>query len=284
MAEDEKVKKWLEEQEKIKSELSILAGSLKGTGHSYGTAKTQTIEDSILQDAELKTDEPSNVPPKAPEEVYVAKEFKLPEKKPEPPGPPVETAGQVESKPPTAPPKLKPTAPTPAAAPSATPAAQKVKPIAPETKKPAKVLSPTPPTTVQPSPGPKPAGTENEFSEIISYIEEKINKTPEYINFDKARELLDTAINHLNQNNTAEALRFAKESQKEVKKKRLKYLRAKKLMKQAKGQMIELKKKGVDIKVQRDLLSQANIALKNNNFPGAMELAQSCLDENAKNL
>ena len=80
MVEGEKVKKWLEEQEKIESELSILAGSLKGTGHNYKNDKAQKIEDTILQDAELQEEIPNNVPPKAPEEVYVAKEFKLPEK------------------------------------------------------------------------------------------------------------------------------------------------------------------------------------------------------------
>ena len=50
MVEDEKVKKWLEEQEKIKSELSILAGSLKGTGYNYKDDKAQKIEDTILQE------------------------------------------------------------------------------------------------------------------------------------------------------------------------------------------------------------------------------------------
>ena len=87
MVEDEKVKKWLEEQEKIKSELSILAGSLKGTGYNYKDDKAQKIEDTILQEAKLKEEMPNNVPPKAPEEVYVAKEFKFPVKTDEPPPP-----------------------------------------------------------------------------------------------------------------------------------------------------------------------------------------------------
>jgi hypothetical protein len=284
MVEDEKVKKWLEEQEKIKSELSILAGSLKGTGHNYKDDKAQKIEDTILQDAKLKEEMPNNMPPKAPEEVYVAKEFKFPEKKDEPPTSPVVEVKDVATEPQVAPPKLKPTTPIPVTpAPTTVPAAHKVQPVQQQSR-PSKVLSPTPPTGTQPPKGAQPVGIEAEFAEIISYIEEKIGKTPDYINFNKARELLEKAIKLIGEKNTTEALRFAKESQKEVKRVRLKYLRTKKLMKQVKGQMKEIKKKGIDINVQRGLLSQANTALENNDFQNAMNLVKSCMEENAKNL
>jgi hypothetical protein len=284
MVEDEKVKKWLEEQEKIKSELSILAGSLKGTGHNYKDDKAQKIEDTILQDAKLKEEMPNNMPPKAPEEVYVAKEFKFPEKKDEPPTSPVVEVKDVATEPQVVPPKLKPTTPIPVTpAPTTVPAAHKVQPVQQQSR-PSKVLSPTPPTGTQPPKGAQPVGIEAEFAEIISYIEEKIGKTPDYINFNKARELLEKAIKLIGEKNTTEALRFAKESQKEVKRVRLKYLRTKKLMKQVKGQMKEIKKKGIDINVQRGLLSQANTALENNDFQNAMNLVKSCMEENAKNL
>jgi hypothetical protein len=254
MSEEDKVKKWLEEQEKIKSELTILAGSLKGTRDPGKDNQSKMIAEPISNEADMHESTSTGIPPKAPEEIYIAEEFKLPEEGVEP-----------GSKPPMpSQPEIEPSEPIPA--------------------KPAIVPKKVTPPSAKPIANAQLADPKNEFTDIINYIEEKISKTPDYIDFNRARELLDIAISLLNERNTIEALKYAKYSQKEVKKTRLKYLRIKKLMKQAKKEMIDLRKRGINIKVQKDLYSQAQIALKNNDFERAIELVNSCNDENAKNI
>jgi hypothetical protein len=266
MAEDEKVKKWLEEQEKIKSELTILAGSLKGTRNTGKDTQSQKVEEPSLNDAAMEEDTSTGIPPKAPEEVYIAEEFKFPEKSLE-----AGSAPTAHSEPQSGPLPAKP-------------AIVPKKVIPPGTAPPDNVISPASPPSAKPIPNAQPTDPNSEFSEIINYIEEKISRTPDYIDFTRARELLDTAISLLNEQNSDEALKYAKYSQKEVKKTRLRYLRVKKLMKQVKREMIDLRKRGINIKVQKDIYSQAQIALKNNNFQRAIELVNTCKDENAKNI
>ncbi len=284
MPDPDSKKKWLEEQEKIKSELSMLAGSLKGTGLSSPKAQSEQIQDTILEDAQLKGD---TGPPKAPEEIYVEKEFNLPEKKKDTPTPP-----PIEEK------TSGPEQPTPVKQPNAPDVVPKPEiplvkgTVAPKNistlkAKPAKVLQPSLPTSGSAQPAITAKFEPNinqamiiqkQINEIISYVNKKIEKTPDYIDFIKAKEFRNKSLELMSAKNYSESLKYARACEKEVKSTRLKYLRTKKAMKLAKTQIIAIKKEGFDIEVPMKLFNLAEEALKNNEFENAISRISSCIE------
>lgn len=288
MLESESKKKWREEQEKIKSELNILAGSLKGTRMGSKESQADQIQETILEDAKLKGDSSTDTPPKAPEEIYVQEEFKLPVK-PEEPSPTPQPPSEPKASAPAQPITPAQQAPSVEVTPTQTPVAKE--PVAAQkviTKEPvpAKVLQPKMPAGVKPQqaitakfgPNDDQAAQQQRLNETLLYIKEKISKTPTYIDFKKAKGLWDKALELMDVKNYSEALKYAKSSQKEVKKVRLRYLRTKKAMKLAKSQIIALKKEGFDIEVPMKLFTQAESALKGNDFQNAIDCINSCIE------